>query len=335
MRVTLAMIAKRMNCSIAAVSEVLNGHPHAETFRKDTRNGILEAAREMGYRRNENAEVMRTGIVKTVALISDFNHPSATDGSAGKILHGVLATASECGYSVKIYNTALLKKSFDEILRYGIQFVLCFSFFEKHQRAIGKFCQEHSLRLCYLQESCVEEFPMVYSDDRTAERELVRYFYQRGHRRFALLKPEDDVHYSVERRLGWEDGLRDCGLAPDSRFISSRHDPNDHYLDLETMLALPEAERPTAFICTDDSRAIRIQFVALRRGIKIPEECEVAGFGNQNASISYYPVSTTIQPFEKIGMAACRLVIGKQKGKTTASPLLFPVKIVHYTPTKR
>lgn len=330
MRATINDIAREVGVSRSLVSFYLVNQ--GTTRVAETTRGKIDAAiKKLGYRRNEAAAETRTGVCRTVALISDFNHSAASGSAAGEILHGVLATASECGYGVKIYNTALLKQSFDEILRYGIPFVLCFSFFKEHQRTVGAFCREHSLRLCYLQESCVEEFPMVYSDDRTAERELVHYFFRRGHRRFAFLKPEDDVNYSIERRKGWEEGLRECGLEPDPRFISSRHDPNDHYRDLETMLALPKEERPTAFLCTDDNRALRVQFVALRRGIRIPEECEMAGFGDQNASDFYYPVSSTVQPLEQIGAAAFRRVI-EERQEGIPSRLLFPVEMIHHVP---
>lgn len=329
MRATLNDIAREVGVSRSLVSFYLV-NPGTTRVAEATRLKIDAAIKKLGYRRNEVAAEIRTGVCRTVALISDFSH-SSTSGAAGEILHGVLATASECGYGVKIYNTALLKKSFDEILRYGIQFLLCFSFSREHQRTVADFCREHSLRLCYLQESCVEEFPVVYSDDRTGERELVRYFFRRGHRRFALLKPEDDVNYSAERRKGWEEGLRECGLEPDPRFISSRRDPNDHYRDLETMLALPKEERPTAFLCTDDNRALRVQFVALRRGIRIPEECEMAGFGDLTASGFYYPVSTASQPFDQIGATALRRVTGENPDELPLRQL-FPVEIVHYAP---
>jgi len=326
MRATLNDIAREVGVSRSLVSFYLV-NPETTRVAEATRHKIDAAIKKLGYRRNEVAAEARTGVCKTVALLSDFSHPATSGFSAGQIIQGVLTAASVAGYGIKIYNTDDLEKSCDEILRYGIRYVLCFSFFKEYQRAVGEFCREHSLRLCYLQESCTEDASLVYSDDRKAMRELVKDFFRRGHRRFSLLKPEDEAHYSIERRRGWEEGLRDCGLEPDFRLVSSRRELDGHDRDLEEMFALPERERPTAFLCCDDHRALRTQFTALRLGRRIPEECDVAGFGNLSARSSAFPISTTVQPFQKIGAEALGIVVG-----SAPEPFrhLFPAAIIHY-----
>ena len=322
MRVTLNKVAKVTGYSVAAISQVLNNHPNAQTLRSETREKILQAVRDLGYKRNDNAVQTRTGICKTVALISDFK-TFDYDICASIILSGVLLRASQEGFGVKVYETSNLEQNFDEILRYGIEYVLCFSFNKEDQRRIGDFCHRHELSLCYLQEGVGHDFPVVYSDDRNGMYRLVGYLYQKGHRRVALVNPAGDTIFAGERRLGFLDGMRAMKLPIEDRFLSCRCDLNDNRRDIGAMLRLPPDERPTAFACADDSRALLVENEALCLGIMIPGECAVTGFGNTISSRLYVPASTITQPFQQIGMIGLSTVIGKPDNRYEHSSHLY------------
>lgn len=330
-RVTAKDVAALAGVSQPLVSMYLRKNPKA-WLSEATKRRIDEAVKTLGYRRNEAAAEVRAGTCKTVALIYDFSHPATSGVCAGQIMLGVLSASSQNGYGVKIYDASDLRRSFDEILSYGIQYALCFSFTKEYQREIGAFCAANAIKLCYLQETCVEDVPLVYSDDRDATRSLARLFYERGHRRMALLIPDDDVMFSVNRKAGWLAGLKESGLKTDPKFISARKEPNDHYKDIERMLALPANERPTAFVCSDDTRAMRVQFTAMKMGINIPLECEVSGFGNVAADSFYYPVYTVDQSFKEIGSIALETVINAPQTAPEKNTLkrLLPTRIIKH-----
>lgn len=331
MKVTINDIAREVGVSRSLVSFYLN-KPDTTRVAEKTRKRIDEAVKKLGYRRNEIAVEVRTGVSKTVALLYDFNHPSSGGVAAGEIIRGLLLKAAEYDYGLKVYTTTQAEQNLDEVLRYGISNVICFSFSRDYQRKIGESCREHKINLCYLQESCMDDFPLVYSDDQVTMRELVLSFYKKGHRRMALLIPQDKVHFSIERHKGWIVGLDECGLNADSRFVSDRRELRDHYQDLEKMLKLPAGERPTVFFCSDDHRAFQVQVTALRLGISIPDECEIVGFGNTDAFRSYYPITTVEQHFAQIGALAFETVIKMESQKQKSLDLrhLLPSEIVYY-----
>lgn len=329
MKVTINDIAHEAGVSRSLVSFYLNNSATTRVAEK-TRKRIDEAVKKLGYRRNELAAEIRTGVSKTVALLYDFNHPSSGGIAAGEIIRGLLAEAAEYDYGLKVYNTTDPVHNFDQILRYGISNVICFSFCPDYQHKIGDLCKKHKVNLCYLQESCMDDFPLVYSDDQATMRELVHRLYEQGHRRMALLIPEGDVHYSIDRRDGWLTGMEECGLKAEARFISIRRELQDHYQDIENMLKLPAEQRPSAFFCSDDHRAFQVQFMALRLGISIPDECEIIGYGNTNAFRSYYPMTTVEQHFAKIGTLAFNTVIHMEKEKNMELRRLLPTEIIHY-----
>ncbi len=325
MRITLNKVAKQAGVSVAAISQVLNNHPNALTLRPETRERILQIVREMGYVRNENALQTRTGICKTVALISDFD-TVLSHSCAGLILSGILFGASQEGYGVKVYDGRNLNAGFDEILRYGIANVLSFLFDIERNREIGDFCRRNDLRLCYIQNQGDEAFPMVYSDDRQSMADAARYLYDKGHRRFALVNALDELEWSRYRKLGFLDGMAECGVPETDYRLSCRRDFRDHVVDLEGFMRLPEHRRPTAFLCTSDNRATLVEMSAFRLGLRVPEECAIIGYADTCSELASVPISTITQPFREMGELAFKTVIGKPEPKLERRPNVYFLK---------
>jgi LacI family transcriptional regulator len=335
MRVTLRKVAKETGYSVAAISQVLNDHPNAQTLRSETRKKILEAVQALGYRRNANAVQIRTGVCKTVALIANFE-TFEYNTCISLVMAGSLLAASEEGYGVKVYDTSRLEQNFDDILRHGIDYVLVFSFNKEIQKKVGDFCKKNTLSLCYLQESSYPGFPVIYSDDRKSICDLITYFHEKGHRRLAFISSEDDTFYALQRRLGFVDGIKANGLKLEPKFMSCRQDMSDNRCDIESMLKMPDNRRPTAFICSDDSRAMLFENLALKLGIKIPEDCVVSGYGNTISHLLHVPASTVAQPFHEIGMLGLKIVIGKPDITYEVEPNLYllPTEFVERNSTR-
>ena len=311
---TLSRISRETGISIAAISQVLNNHPNARMLRKETRDRILKAVREMGYHRNENAVLTRTGVCKTVAFISEFC-PGMQFSCDGAIISGVLLAAGQEQFNIKVFEFGNFENCCDEILRYGIAHVLCFAHEYENQQKIGEFCERNRLKLCYLESGNYADYPVIYSDDRSAVRDAVHYLYNRGHRRIALVNPRDDRHFSIQRRHGYVDAIRELHLPYDTRYISRRQAQADHHEDVRAMLMLPKNERPTAFVCADDFRALRVENEALRLGLSIPGECAVIGYGNTVSAALPVPTSTIEQPFREIGMLGFNTLLDKTEEK--------------------
>ena len=128
MRVTLADIAKMAGVSTAAVSQVLNRHPHARTLRPETREKILRAVRESGYCRNEAAAEIRTGAPKTIALLLEFSHSAVRGVAANEILLGLLNAAAQRGCNVRVCNLSEPEQVQLELAKYDIRYAVCFAF---------------------------------------------------------------------------------------------------------------------------------------------------------------------------------------------------------------
>ena len=93
MAATLKDVAKLAPVDIGSVSRTLSGHPRAQKLRPETRERIFEAARKLGYRRNESAAAMRTGFNPAVAIINCANSVLSKYPSATRIICVILDAA--------------------------------------------------------------------------------------------------------------------------------------------------------------------------------------------------------------------------------------------------
>ena len=155
--VTLKDVAKKAKSNIVSVSRVLNNHVRACEVKKETRARIIAAAQELGYRKNELAATIRTGISRTVALVGDFT--GTTTFSLNNVIEGILISATEYDYGVRVYSATQISQYLDEILRYKIKNVIVVSLDKKCRQQVSHFCKKHGLKLVYIFEKKLWLFP--------------------------------------------------------------------------------------------------------------------------------------------------------------------------------
>ncbi|HBP05765.1 GntR family transcriptional regulator [Victivallaceae bacterium BBE-744-WT-12] len=144
-----------------------------------------------------------------------------------------------------------------------------------------------------------------------------------GHRRIGYLTLTPDRSSLAERLAGFiAASTRHC-LTFDPRLVEVI--PNDPQLPTEKipahrseflreafkrMLALPEAERPTALFTSHDFIAIELFRIAAETGVKIPGQLSLIGFDNIDCS-GWLPVplTTVAHDFAGMGRLAARLMV--------------------------
>ncbi len=313
MAVTLKDISKHTGINTGTISHVLNNHPKSHVVREETKARIFKTAKELGYYRNEMAVTVSTGVNRTVALIGDFEKDIA-DYISG-VIAGVLTSATESNYGVKVYSPLQLTKCLDEILRYRMKSVIVVSMNEGCRQRVADFCKKHDLKLVYIFEKGCKFFPAVASADRAGMRNAVLKLVELGHKRIALICSEHGFHYKKERHAGYLEGLKASGLSVDKKLIDCDRYPENSIIAAEKMLELPVNERPTAFLCIADSLAIQIMNKIFLKGLKVPQDISIIGFGNdQFCDLSVVPLTSISQSFKAMGATALKLVLGQDCG---------------------
>jgi len=311
MNVTLRDVAQLAGVDISTVSRTLGKHPRSQSLRSETRARIFEAAQKLGYRCNTLAKAMQKGESSTVAVITPVIENLPYGSSALRVLYGILASASERNYALKLYFEEEIASAINDIRSSQIKLVICLSATSSKREEVAIYCRQHGLKLVYVYETSHAEFPAIAADNFTVSKEVVCYMVAMGHRRIALVCGEYPAwHYMTEKYKGYIAGLQESGIEPEFQLMICQEDIRE---PVEKLLSRPQATRPTAFFCIGDGYAMQVQRVALQKGLCLPEDVSTSGFGNtfaaEEASAKLCSVD---ERQELLGASAFRYVVGEE-----------------------
>lgn len=315
--VTTRHVAARAGVAQASVSAVLNGGT-GRCVSPATRQRILEAAEELGYRRNHAAGAMRTGNTHMLGWIGG----ELGEEHVGKMLSGALEAADAGGYTLKILRLGELGNAQQVIRRSSelrLMGVLALHLPFATQTELHREARRYGYPLVLVDGRAGDEILGVASDDEGGIEAGVAHLVGLGHRRIAFISggEEKSVLFSA-RKDAFLSAIQGYGLSVPADFIGhgefSSLAPSQNAA--RELLCLPLERRPTAIFCSGDLIALATMQVAMQLRIVVPEELSVVGFANMSASEFVSPPLTTIeQPFADIGRAAVRLLLEVVEGQ--------------------
>ena len=176
--------------------------------------------------------------------------------------------------------------------------------------------------------------------------DAVRYLYENGHRRIALLSSPPKVFFRKEVRKGYEEGLENCGLDYREEYeilsVAERelsggeiYEFENGKLCAEKLLAL--SPRPTAVICVNDITAAGLIRRLRELGVQVPEDLSVVGIDNSSFARMVTPALTTIDqsPFEAGFMVAGTLIDAISENRPFSGKIAITPRIVVRESVKR
>lgn len=300
-------VARLAGVSTATVSRALS---KPDTVAESTRNAVLEAARESGYRVNlsaRNLRRQRTGAV--VVLVPDLGNPFFS-----RILSGIEEGLSKADLNMLVVDTrqAHLKP----------QLVLS----HLHAtRADGIIALDGSLPDAVLSAtlsgpdappiifacewSPADRFPSVRVNNGNGAQLAISHLADLGHRSIGMIcGPKGNVLTSA-RSEGAATELAARGLAFDPAHVFDGNFSIEAGAEAAAAwLDLPD--RPSAMFCQSDQMAFGFISQLARHGISTPEDVSVVGFDDIDIARRFIPALTTIrQPRTALGLAAAEILI--------------------------
>jgi DNA-binding LacI/PurR family transcriptional regulator len=306
--VTMRDVASATGVSQSTVSRVLSGAPTAVPIAAKTRDRVLAAARDLGYRPNPLARGLRG--MRTMLLgviVRDITDPFF----AGAIEAGSIE-ASQRGYNIVLGHAhgradeaialwrVLEARHCDAILLLGDM--------SDQPRLIDDLRGAHVPVVALWQGSRSDGIPSVSVDNRAGIVAVIDHLRALGHRRigFAAGRSLGDIQ---EREEAYVEYLTQLGEPPrDGYRQHARNDPPGGGEALAAMLELPEP--PTAVIAATDVLAIGVLHEAYERGMRVPDDLSVTGFDDIPLAAFTVPALTTVRmPVREMVAAAVRMVI--------------------------
>jgi LacI family transcriptional regulator len=324
--VTLYDVAERAKVSGMTVSRVINGNAHVS---EKTREKVVRAIDELGYKVNVAARAARVGTLRVGLL---YSNPSAAFLSA--FLVGAMAQCSRSGAELILEHCEDLKgqrKAIERLIEKGADGILvppplCDSRAAlKHLKDIGMPTVAVATAKPSPQASAVR------IDDYDGARSMTKYLLSIGHRDIAFIKGDPEHTPAQLRYQAFIDTMREEGLqVPAERIAQGMFTYRSGLLAARELLS--QTTRPTAIFASNDDMAAAAIAVAHGMHLQVPEDIAIAGFDDTPVAVTVWPELTTIhQPIGDMGRVAVELVTDQVKERRAGHALNPEHRLMPYT----
>ena len=301
-------VALRANVGKITVSRVIRT---PEKVSVETRKRVLEAIRELGYVPDEMAGALSSSRSRIVgALVSTL-----ADSVFSSTIDGLSQTLRREGYELLLTNTDYAPEFEEQAVRTLLGrrpdgMVLTSS---QHTPAVQALLRQSRVPVVELWE--LPEDPICHVvgfSNRMAGRAITEYLVSQSHRRIAFIggSREGDQR-GQERVAGYREVMGKAGLGEGLFPDAGAAGVSDVEMGARCLAAaLKRWADLQAVVCVSDSVALGALCEAARRGLRVPEDLAVTGFGGGDMSRAAGLNLTTIEfPGHRIGQMAADLLL--------------------------
>lgn len=300
-------LADRIGLSVTTVSRVLNGKSEAYRISKDTREKVLDAAREFHYSPNRIARGLKLEKTETIGLII----PDISNPFFASIAKTIELESRRFGYSL------ILCDSLDDISTENELINLL-----SERKVDGIILAPVGLNGNHIQGLLQKNTPVVVidryfpgtaipyitTDNYQGAFMATEYFISCSHHRIACIQGLKGITSSTERVNGYRDALKKHKLTVDESLICG-NDFGEENGYLQTLLLLNRNDPPTAIFALGNLISLGMLRAIYEKGFRIPENVSVITFDEQPYSVFLRSPMTTIeQPREKIAKMAVNVL---------------------------
>jgi LacI family transcriptional regulator len=286
-------VAQLAGVSQTTVSFVINDVPDAN-IPQETRERVMEAVRELGYRPNASARSLRSQRTHTIGFISD---EIATTPFAGQMIQGAQDEAWAHNMLILLINTGGNKQmksdAAEALLERQVDGILYATLYHREVHPPQAIYEVPTVLVdCFVSD---RSLPSVVPEEANSARMATELLIQRGHRRIGMLNNVDPIPATTGRLQGFRSALTAHHLVvDDSLVVTESSDQGGGYAAAMQLLA--RQDRPSAIFCFNDRMAMGAYQAAGELGLSIPGDLAIVGFDNQETIAPWLrPELTTMQ----------------------------------------
>lgn len=273
---TIKELAKACGVSEGTVDRAVNNR---SGIKESTKQHILEMAEQMDYRPNHLAKSLATGSTKTIGIVS----VDLSNNFFALLVESIEQTAREHGYFVNLALSHNDPEKEMEAIRYmaerRVDGIILFPLGKGNK--FSTFLKKLNIPIVTIYNRIECDFVHVDVDCRLIMRNVVSYLARKGYQEmiyidphFEAMKSEGINVFSIEqRRIGYLEGMS-AEFSDDGEIVE---DLNEAGL---VNIAKRKDGMRKAFICRNDTPAIRLMTIFRKNNIRVPEDVGVIGFDN-------------------------------------------------------
>jgi LacI family transcriptional regulator len=312
-------VARLAGVGVGTASRAISGKGYVDA---ETRQRVLDAAAELGYRRNAAARALRERRSHVVGLMLPDIHNEFYTASAA-VLQAELDAA---GYQLLVTSTGNSvegeRHAWDTMLDRQVDGVV-------HVPVDPHAAPPLGLPVVQLnRHTRTATATAVVSDDVAGVAELTRHLVDAGHSDLVALVGAPQLSTSEERTSGFRQAADAAGLVEDAasgpryRVVVTEFSADG---GAEAMARI-EPDLPTAVVALSSRLVMGVLRWARARGVRIPEDLSLAGLGDPEWFELWQPAITTFAPpLAEMGRRAAHELVARIGGD--AAPAATTIRL--------
>ncbi|GAA4703007.1 LacI family transcriptional regulator [Phytohabitans rumicis] len=299
-------VARLAGVSHMTVSRVINDQP---TVSQVTRQRVLAAMNELGYRPNIAARALVTGRTRTLGVISI---DTTLYGPASMLL-AIERAARDIGYAISIASLPSVDRrsfgdAFEALMAQAVEGIIAITPHVATTAALRHVPKDVPVVAV---EGGKGPLPTVAVDQQHGARLATAHLLSLGHRTVAHIAGPIDWHEAQERERGWRDVLlAEEREVPD--VVRGDWSPRSGYVAARSLLDRPDL---TAVFVANDQMAIGALRAFGEAGVDVPRQVSVVGFDDIPEAEFFSPPLTTLrQEFGEVGRQSLDLLMEQVDG---------------------
>jgi LacI family transcriptional regulator len=323
---TIRDVARLASVSIGTASKALNGNGRLSL---ETRDKVLKAARDLGYRPNNLAQSLHRAKSMTVGIISN----DSFGRFAFPIVEALEDRLAEQGIAVFMCNAtddpARERRHLDQLLGKRIDGLVVTARRSDRRSGVSQYVGKLPVIYVFAQGDEAGSLSLL-PDDEGGARLATEHLIRLGRKRIAHLTGPAHFDAVALRHRGYSTALEAAGLKELPGFFRNGKWSEASGREAVAELFDGKAVTPDALFCGNDMIA-RGALDALReRGIKVPEDVAVVGFDNWDVMVTGArpPLTSVDMNLKTLGREAGERLIAMIAGERLSGVHRLPCTLV-------
>ena len=307
-------VAEAAGVSRTTVSFVLNNTP-GKSISEGTRQRVLSAAAELGYRPNEAARALALSKRRTFGLVICHSQFAYTDAFIMRVIEGMTLAVNRARVRLVVHPISLTDADYLDIARQldvdGLVLI------NTHDNDPGL---EELIRSGF-PSVAMDDLPdlpisQVFVDGQRAAETAVQHLIDLGHTDIGMISHARGVYAAARQRIaGYHARLDRAGIsAREDLLVYGDFSERSGYDAMRQLLALEDP--PTAVFAGNDVVAYGAIDAIRESGLRIPDDVSIVGFDDDY--ISRYlnpPLTSVIIPAAGMGSTAVSILAAEVNGE--------------------
>jgi len=309
--INIKELAQALNLSTSTVSRAFRDK---NDINPQTKQFILDKAKELGYYPNIYASNLRGSKSRTLAVIM----PELANNFFSLAVKGIEKVAQANGYHTLVYVTdssyekevSIVEDLFNGRVE-GI--IMSVSGEGTDHHYINKL-KDSKIPLVFFDRIYDDiDVPKVVTDDYESSFKATEYFLKKGLEKVAFLVIDKSVSIGNARLQGYLEAHKKCKKPVDKNLIvDCSNDFDESYDAIKKAIAMYQ---PEALFASVERLATAAYRVCNDLKINIPKDIKIISFSNLSIADLLQPsLSTITQPAEALGREAAKLIFGVLNG---------------------